>query len=267
LSSGSQILTGLMIALSKAKKNSVINVSNLKSKPYIDLTVCVLTAFKNRIRNSNYKRFEISGNASLQREEFEVEGDWSGVAFHLVGAAISGKVRIENINPNSKQADKAILDVLKNVGADVMIDKRVVEVGKRQLKAFEFDATDAPDLFPPLAVLAVYCDGVSRIKGVSRLQHKESDRYATIRQEFEKVGIRVEKEDDYMLIYGGQPKGATVDSHNDHRIAMAMATLGLLAAGNIEIENSGCVSKSYPGYFEDYVKLGGERRGDGETGR
>lgn len=258
LSSGSQILTGLMIALSKAKKDSVILVKNLKSKPYIDLTSCVLTSFGNRINIENYKKFEIPGNAKLGRKEFEVEGDWSGVAFHLVGAAINGSVKIQAINPKSKQSDKAILEVLKSVGAKIEVNKRSVYVEKGKLNSFEFDATDAPDLFPPLAVLAAYCNGVSRIKGVSRLQHKESDRYTTIKVEFEKVGIKVEKEGDFMLIHGGQPKGALVDSHNDHRIAMAMATLGLKSSGSIEIENSECISKSYPHYFEDFKRLGGD---------
>ena len=257
LSSGSQLLTGLLIALSKAKQDSEITVKNLKSKPYIDLTKCVLASFGARIENDDYKRFFIQGNSKLSRSEFTVEGDWSGVAFHLVGAAISGIVKINRINPKSKQSDRTILDVLEHVGAEVIKEKNSVFVKKNKLCSFEFDATDAPDLFPPLAVLAAYCSGKSKIKGVSRLKHKESNRYDTIKTEFEKLGIKVEQDGDFMIIQGENPTGGKAYSHNDHRIAMAMAILGLKAKGNIEIENSECINKSYPGFFEDYVKLGG----------
>lgn len=257
LSAGSQLLTGLLIALSKAKQDSEIKVKNLKSKPYIDLTKCVLAAFGARIENDDYKRFFIPGNSILSRAEFTVEGDWSGVAFHLVGAAISGSVKINGVNPKSKQSDRAILDVLGHVGAEVIKGKNSVFVKKNELSAFEFDATDAPDLFPPLAVLAAYCSGKSKIKGVSRLKHKESNRYDTIKTEFEKLGIKVEQDGDFMIIQGRKPMGGKAYSHNDHRISMALAILGLKAAGNIEIENSESINKSYPGFFVDYKKLGG----------
>ncbi len=261
LSSGSQLLTGLLIAMSRAGKKSIISVKNLKSKPYIDLTSCVLTSFGNRIVNNDYKRFEVNGDSILGRDEFEVEGDWSGVAFHLVGAAISGRIEIAGLNPNSKQSDKAILDVLHMAGARIKIESNTVVVEENKLKSFEFDATDAPDLFPPLAALAVFCEGISKIKGVSRLKHKESDRYSTIKEEFEKIGVKVERQGDFMLVHGGTiPKGAKVHSHNDHRIAMMLGIIGLKSSGEIEIEKSECIAKSYPGFFEDYVVLGGKTK-------
>jgi len=257
MSSGSQLLTGLLIALSKAGRDFNIRVKNLKSKPYIDLTMCVAKGFGAQISNNRYEEFFIKENREFTREKFNIEGDWSGVAFHLVGAAISGKAIITGINPKSKQADRAILDVLDQAGAYIKIKHNKVTVEKSELSSFEFDATDCPDLFPPVAVLAAYCDGVSKIKGISRLKHKESDRFITLKQEFGKLGVQITAEDDFMVVEGRKPSGGTVFSHNDHRIAMAMATAGLGSTGDIVIENAECVSKSYPDYYLDYEILGG----------
>jgi len=258
LSSGSQLLTGMLIALSRVGNDVKIEVENLKSKPYIDLTRCVLVSFGTRVENTDYKLFTIKANQKLSRPEFDIEGDWSGAAFHLVGAAISGKITLTGLRHNSKQSDRAILDVLRDVGAKVEASKTKIFVEQDKLNPFVFDASDAPDLFPPLAALAVFCNGVSKIKGVSRLKHKESDRYTTIKNEFAKSGINVEQEGDYMLIHGGIPKGGNVSSNNDHRIAMALAIVGLKAKSNITITNSEAISKSYPDFFTDYEKLGGE---------
>ncbi len=257
LSSGSQLLTGLLIALSKSEKDSTIKVKNLKSKPYIDLTICAAKGFGAEIINNEYKYFSVEGNRHFERKKFNIEGDWSGVAFHLVGAAISGKAVITGINPVSKQADRAILNVLKQAGANIKIKHNKVTVEKSRLQSFEFDATDCPDLFPPVAVLAAYCEGQSKIKGISRLKHKESNRYKTLKEEFSKLGINIFSDADYMIIKGKKPQGAKVFSHNDHRIAMALATIGLKAIGDIIIDNAECVNKSYPDYFLDYEILGG----------
>ncbi len=257
LSSGSQLLTGLLIALSKADKDSKIRVKNLKSKPYIDLTICAAQGFGAEIINEDYKHFSIKGNRDFKRKKFNIEGDWSGVAFHLVGAAISGKATITGINPRSKQADRAVLDVLEQAGAKIKIKHNKITVERAELKAFEFDATDCPDLFPPVAVLAAYCKGTSKIKGISRLKHKESNRFLTLQEEFGKLGVKITAEGDFMVIEGKIPSGGSVFSHNDHRIAMAMATAGLRAKGDIEIQNAECINKSYPDYFLDYEILGG----------
>lgn len=257
-SSGSQFLTGLLISLTQADQKSDIKVKNLKSKPYIDLTTCVLEGFGATISNDNYTHFQIEGNQKLKRNKFIVDGDWSGVAFHLVGAAISGKAVINGINPKSKQSDRIILDILKDVGAKIKIKHNKIIIEKGELSPFEFDATNSPDLFPPLAVLASCCKGTSYIKGISRLKHKESNRYETIKKEFVKLGIRIDKSGEVMIIKGEIPSGGIVNSHNDHRIAMALATLGLIARGNIEIKNAESVNKSYPDYFSDYKILGGK---------
>lgn len=257
-SDGSQVLTGLLIALTQAESDSEIIVNNLQSKPYIDITLCILRSFGANIQNEDYKLFKIKGKQKLHGLNMSIEGDWSGAAFHLAGAAINGKAEIKNLNPSSKQGDRAILDVLEQVGAKIKKKHDKIIVEKGVLNPFYFDATETPDLFPPLAALAVNCNGVSKIKGVHRLINKESNRYLSIKNEFNKLGIKIENEEDHMVIFPGKARGGIVDSQNDHRIAMALAILGLSSDADITIQNSECISKSYPDFFEDFQKLGGK---------
>ena len=154
------------------------------------------------------------------------------------------------------QSDMAILNALENAGAHMTIGEDQIEIGRSELKAFEFNATESPDLFPPLVALASYCKGTSAIKGVSRLIYKESDRAKTLKEEFGKMNVKIEITNDLMYITGGSPQGARVESHDDHRIAMALAVASLGAAGSISIRDSQCVAKSYPGFFDDLRNLG-----------
>jgi 3-phosphoshikimate 1-carboxyvinyltransferase len=252
----SQLLTGLLIALSFVDGTSLINVNNLKSKPYVDMTIEVLHAFGVEIQHENYKVFRVEGvsNRACPITEYGIEGDWSGSSFHAVGAAISGEIVLERLNAESKQADRSILDCLKKVGAIVAVNRDSILIMKDKLKAFEFDATDCPDLFPPLAALAACCNGNSMIKGVNRLQHKESDRAKTIQEELTKLGIHVEIEKDSMIIRGGKVTGGVVLSHNDHRIAMMSAILASVSDGPISIKDEKAVEKSYPDFFLDLPK-------------
>jgi 3-phosphoshikimate 1-carboxyvinyltransferase len=252
----SQLLTGLLMALPLADKDSEIKVLNLKSKPYIDMTLQVLERFGIRIDRTEYTRFRIEGNQRYCSQKFEVEGDWSGGAFLLVGGAINGEITVNGLRPDSFQSDKAILTVLDNVGARVSIRDNSIGISRSDLKPFLFDATESPDLFPPLVALASYCKGISSIKGVSRLVHKESDRASALAAEFGKMNISIELIDDTMFVTGGKVTGGQVDSHGDHRIAMAAAIAALGASGRISIRASHCVNKSYPDFFEDLRHLG-----------
>jgi len=173
-----------------------------------------------------------------------------------VAGAINGDLKIERLHSESKQSDKGILKALVSAGASIDAGKEYISIKKSDLKAFEFDATESPDLFPPLVALAAYCNGVSSIKGVSRLAHKESDRAATLVNEFGKMNIKVEVNGDIMFVTGGRPAGAHVESHEDHRIAMATAVAALGASGKVHIRDSHCVAKSYPGFFDDMRSLG-----------
>ena len=254
----SQLLTGLLMALPVAEDDSEIIVNNLKSKPYIDMTLQVLGKFGIKIINDNYKKFNIKGNQKYKPTRFEVESDWSGGAFLLVAGAISGDITVHGLHPESSQSDKAVLTALDKAGAKMTVTKDAIEIKKSDLKAFEFDSTESPDLFPPLAVLAAYSKGISGIKGVNRLIYKESDRAVALVEELGKMGIKVEISDNYMLITGGKIKGAHVNSHDDHRIAMAAAVAGLGATDKVHIRDSHCIAKSYPGFFDDLRNIGAE---------
>jgi 3-phosphoshikimate 1-carboxyvinyltransferase len=252
----SQLLTGLLMALPVASQDSEIKVNNLKSKPYIDMTIQILKDFGVRIYNKDYSLFSIPGGQKYIPREYTVEGDWSGGAFLLVAGAISGELTIKGLQISSKQSDMAILDALGEAGAKMKITDDSVEISSSKLYPFSFDATDSPDLFPPLAALASYCEGVSTIKGVSRLIHKESDRANAIKQEFGKLKVKVDINGDIMKITGGKPEGARVESHEDHRIAMAMAITALKSSGRVYIKDSQSVGKSYPEFFNDLRSLG-----------
>ena len=252
----SQLLTGLLMALPLAAKDSEIKVNNLKSKPYIDMTLQILRSFGITIHNTGYNLFKIPGNQKYMPHSYTVEGDWSGGAFQLVAGAINGQLTIKGLRTDSMQSDMAIIKALEKAGAQMKISESQIEISKSRLKAFEFDATESPDLFPPLVALASFCDGVSTLKGVSRLIYKESDRATALKDEFGKLNIGIEIKDDLMSVTGGKPQGARVESHDDHRIAMAVAVASLGAAGRVFIRDSQCVAKSYPGFFDDLRQLG-----------
>ena len=256
----SQFLTGLLMAYGKAATKPVtITVNNLKSKPYIDLTLQVMKEFGYSVINHQYESFEIHpvNETTHQPKNYLVEGDWSGAAFLLVAGAIAGEITIKGLNVFSSQADKAILRALTMSEAVISIAEDQIVIGPGKLKAFHFDATDCPDLFPPLVALASFCDGTTVIEGVSRLAHKESNRGLTLQEEFGKMGIEITLQDDLMLVKGGTGvNAATVHSHHDHRIAMACAVAALRADGETRIEEAEAINKSYPTFYDDLKKLG-----------
>jgi 3-phosphoshikimate 1-carboxyvinyltransferase len=252
----SQILTGLLMALPLAALNSDIRVKNLRSKPYIDMTIQILKSFDINVENNDYSLFHIPGNQKYIPQNYTVEGDWSGGAFLLVAGAINGRICVKGLRKDSMQSDVSIIKALQNSGAQMIVGDDQIEISRSVLKAFEFDATDSPDLFPPLVALASYCEGISAIKGVSRLIYKESNRARSLKEEFGKMNIKIEIKDDLMYVTGGKPQGAKVESHDDHRIAMAVAVSSLGATGKVSIRDSQCVAKSYPCFFDDLRQLG-----------
>lgn len=253
-STGSQLLTGLLCALPKAPNDSRLNVTNLKSKPYIDLTLKMLKHFGAEIEQQDYQEFFIEGNQHFRQNKYTVEADWSSASFHIAAAAVSGKLKLHGLNFESAQADRKMLEAVELFGAHISKGK-VLAVEQAANNAFSFDATDCPDLFPPLAALASAADGPCRIKGVSRLAHKESNRGKTLQEEFARMGIRITLSDDRMTVYPAIPKGGEFHSHNDHRIAMAGAILSLRSRSPITISGAEAVNKSYPGFFEDFIKI------------
>jgi 3-phosphoshikimate 1-carboxyvinyltransferase len=261
----SQFLTGLLMAFAKAvKKQVTIRVTNLKSKPYIDLTLQMMKHFDYEVENDNYEKFIIKPQIpNAKHQAYTVEGDWSGAAFLLVAGAIAGDITVKGLDESSTQADRAILQALMMANAGISITGNEITVSSPPLgdrgKAFLFNATDCPDLFPPLVALAAYCEGISVIEGVSRLAHKESDRSVTLMEEFKKMGVEIRVQDNLMMIKGGAGvKATTLRSHHDHRIAMACAVAALKAEGTMIIEDAEAINKSYPCFYEDLKMLGAD---------
>lgn len=252
----SQFLTGLLLSLPMAQNDTTIYVQNLKSLPYVDMTIDTARRFGIEIAHKDYCEFFIEGNQQYVATNYMIEGDWSGAAPMLVAGAVAGEVTVENMSRLSLQADTAIIKALISAGAEVESTDNAITVRHRRLKAFEFDATHCPDLFPALVALAANCEGTSTIYGTERLLHKESNRAATLAEEYAKAGIEVNiDEQNIMRIRGGQIHGCTADSHGDHRIAMSMAVAALTADAPITIEGAECVAKSYPSFFDDLKQL------------
>ena len=254
----SQFITGLLLALPLAQEDTTLHVTSPVSIPYIDMTIETARLFGVEIMHNegDYTQFFIEGRQQYTPADISIEGDWSGAATLLVAGAIAGEVTVKNVSTLSKQADTAICHALERAGAGLIIEQDSITVSKRKLRSFEFDATNAPDLFPALAALAAAAEGESVIIGTDRLRHKESDRAETICHEYEKLGIEVDiSEKNIMRIRGGEILPATTFSHNDHRIAMSIAISALRCQGEVVIENAECVEKSYPTFFEDLESI------------
>ncbi len=258
----SQFLTGLLFAFGKSvTKPTTITVTNLKSKPYIDLTLTIMQHFGYIVENKNYEQFIIHPTINHQPTtiNYVVESDWSSASFLLVAGAIAGNVVVTGLDVFSTQADKAILQALMSCGVSMSVEEKQISLNASLIssyKPFHFNATECPDLFPPLVALAAYCNGTSVIEGVSRLTHKESNRALTLQTEFAKMGVEIKLQDDLMIVYGGEGvKGATVHSNHDHRIAMACAVAALAANGETVIEEAKAINKSYPSFYEDLKML------------
>lgn len=253
----SQFVTGLLLSLPLADNDTVINVAGAVSKPYLDMTIDTAARFGVAIEHNDYEQFYIAGGQSYTPTDYAVEGDWSAAAMLLVAGAVAGEVTVKNLSMLSKQADVAVCDALVRAGAELTTEGNTVTAAHRELRGFEFDATNCPDLFPALATLAAAAEGESRIVGTRRLEHKESNRAEAIRKEFGKIGIEVDlSEPNVMKITGGKITGGVeVESYGDHRMAMTLAVAALLSDREITIKGAECVSKSYPDFFETISML------------
>lgn len=251
----SQFLTGLLMSLPLAQQDTILQVEQPNSLPYLAVTVDLASKFRIRMEHNGFKEFFIPGGQHYAPAKLHIEGDWSCAAFMLVAGAIAGEVTARAMNTLSLQADIAIIEALTKAGAVIITTPNEITVRYRELNGFDFDATQRPDLFPILAVLGANCEGTTRIRGVNRLQYKESNRAEAIYTEFSKLGMRVEFDEDLMVIHGSQLTGGTVDSCSDHRIAMAAAIAALTATGPVTITNAQAVTKSYPRFWEDLETL------------
>lgn len=258
----SQLLTGLLMALPLARQDSTLRVTDLKSKPYIDLTIDLLRAFGVVAGHEDYQLFTVRGRQEYLPRAYNVEGDWSGASCPLVAGAIAGSVTVSNLDERSPQADRAILEIARRAGATVTVEAgrdgalgRATATRPGTLRAFEFDATGCPDLFPAAVALAACCEGTSRIAGAGRLTHKESNRALALQQEFGKLGIPILVDGDVMCVTGGEIRGGEVSAHDDHRVAMSLATAALRSSGTVTIRGADSVGKSYPRFWDDLRQL------------
>lgn len=257
-SASSQFLSGMLMSLPLIAEDSTIIVRNLKSIPYVQMTLDTLKSFGIEVKHENFERFSIRGNQSYACEKYSVEGDWSSVSYWLVAAALGHEISIAGLYLQSAQADMALLRMLEEANCEVVISDEGITVKGENRSAFHADATHCPDLFPALVTLAAFCEGKSTISGLQRLKIKESDRGMVLQREFGKLGLKIElnEVDDVMIIHGGTHlTAAKVDSHNDHRIAMCLAIAASKIAGETIISGAESVSKSYPDFWKDFDAL------------
>jgi len=256
----SQFVSGLLMALSAvATERLEVRVHNLESRPYIDMTLQVLEQFGRPVQHDRYKRFIIDPKlfTNVAQIDTHIEADWSSASCLLVAGAVAGDLTLKGLNPNSMQADRKLLTILENCGAQMDVTPDHIRTTRSRMQGFEADATDCPDLFPALAALASFCDGESYIRGLHRLFHKESNRVESITEMLWRFGVDFSAEDDELMIRGRETvQWAYIDGYKDHRIVMAAAVCALRAKGPTTITTAEAVGKSYPGFFEDMSGAG-----------
>ena len=288
---GSQLISGLLMALPLAQKNTNLTVHNPKSIPYMFITLEVLKKFGIKVQNEMIGDrdflesdgdwslctelvFRVKGGQKFHSADIDLEGDWSAAANFLVAGSVFGKVEIDGLDTKSLQADLSIMDILMDAGASLSQtggDRGTIIAQRAPLTAFEVDASNCPDLFPIVAVLAAFCQGTSRIAGTGRLSNKESDRAGAILQMLGQMGVNARIENDVLEVEGhtlaqrllaarglsssnpGLLKGGKFTSHHDHRMAMALKVAELGADSPVEIDDCLCVGKSFPSFFETFA--------------
>jgi 3-phosphoshikimate 1-carboxyvinyltransferase len=249
-SESSQEVSGMLMTFPLLNNPSSLKIISPVSQPYIEMTLEVMRDFSIQLEKKNAV-FHFHGKQHYKGNTYEIEGDWSGAASHIVGAVISGKLALSGLNPTSKQADRAILEVVKSAGCKFHFEDSILHLNNNQkILPFSFDILNCPDLFPVLAILACATNGCSEISGIHRLLNKESNRLTSVQEMLLRFGVESSVENDTIFIHGkGKVKAAEVDSYNDHRIVMAAAIAATISDGPICILNAEAIQKSYPAFF------------------
>ncbi len=254
----SQHISGLLLIAPYLEDGLTIKATNLRSRPYLDITLDVMQAFGVEAVNHNYKEFLVRSGQRYQAKHYKIEGDYSSAAYFLAAGAIGGgPVTVKNLKKDSAQGDRYLLNILSQIGCSVERQQEAVTVSRHEeLKGVSLDMGDYPDLVPTVAVVAAYAQGKTEITNIGHLRFKESDRLKLTAAELGKMGIKAEVTDNAMIIYGGGPRGAELEAHHDHRLAMSLSIAALFATGSSVINGAESVNKSYPGFFNDLAKLG-----------
>jgi 3-phosphoshikimate 1-carboxyvinyltransferase len=252
----SQYLSALLFIAPLAPRGVEIDITGeLVSRPYVDLTLEVLNDFGISYYREGYRYFQVPGGQSYQARPYEIEADASSASYFWAAAALTGgRVTIANLSPGSHQGDAAFPQVLARMGGLVEATPEGLSVQGGPLNGIRVDMAAMPDLVPTLAVLAAFAQGETVITGVAHLRHKESDRLGAMAAELAKLGVDVRETADGLIIQGGEPHGAAIDTHQDHRLAMSFAVAGLKAPGMVILDPD-CVAKSFPDFWQFFDRL------------
>jgi len=252
----SQFLSSILLCSPYARRRIEVEVTgDLVSRSYVDLTVRIMRDFGARVNHQGYRIFKVTPGPYSGREYF-IEGDMSSASYFFAAAAVTGgRVRVRGINPWTKQGDERLLDVLETMGCQVRRADSFVEVVGGPLRGVDIDMKTMPDTIQTLAVIAAFARGTTKISGVDHLRYKETDRLEALRQELGKMGIQAALRQKTLVVQGGNPRGAEIDTYEDHRMAMAFAVAGLRVPG-IVIRDPACVKKSFPSFWTLLEGLG-----------
>jgi len=253
----SQLVSAILLIAPLTEKGISLELTPpVESKPYISMTIDCMKQFGVKVGHSpDFIKYTVKPQA-YKPAKYRAEGDWSSASYLLALGAVAGDVDVTNLSRSSHQADRQSWILLNKMGADIRAVHGSIRARKSALKAIKADLSDCIDLLPTMAVLAVAAQGVSELTGISRARLKESDRVAVVKEGLKRMGIPVREEKDTLFVTGAAPQGAVIDSMGDHRIAMAFSVLGVLA-GDTVIEGAGCVSKTYPEFWNVLKGLGG----------
>lgn len=252
----SQFASALLLISPFAEKDVILKPVNIKSRTYLKMTWYLMKKF-GILGEFDGKAYKIKAGSYLRAKEYTIEGDWTSASYFMVAAAISGKtLRIINLNNKSMQGDKKILSILSRMGCKITMKANYLEITGRDLNSVTIDLSDNPDLVPSLSIAAAYAKGTSKFTNISHLRFKESNRLESVCRELKRMGINAQYTRDQITISGGEPKGAVIDTHDDHRIAMSFSIAALKAKGNTVINNADVINKSYPKFFEDLFNIG-----------
>ena len=253
----SQYLSALLMIAPCASGEVILELnSELVSKPYIDMTLEVMSAFGVSVDSSREKQFRIQVQP-YRPQNYAIEPDASAASYFFGLAAVTkGEVTVENLTRKSLQGDIHFVDALEQMGCEITEKKNSITVKGGDLKGIDIDMNAISDTAQTLAVVAAYAEGPTRIHNIAHVRHKETDRISAVANELRKAGLNVEEFDDGLTIHPGLVQPASIKTYDDHRMAMSFALLGLKNKG-IVIEDPKCTSKTYPNYFEDLFRLCG----------